>query len=38
VNFTLADGSVRFIPTTIDPTILINLSSMAEGNITSWEE
>lgn len=38
VNFTLGDGSVRFIPTTIDPTILINLSSMAEGNITSWEE
>lgn len=38
IQFTLADGSVRAIPNTIDPVIFIYQSGMADGNTTTWEE
>ncbi|MCU0715995.1 MAG: DUF1559 domain-containing protein [Pirellula sp.] len=38
INYTLADGSVRSIPTTIDAQILIDTSSMAEGVVTNLPE
>ncbi|MFO1066446.1 MAG: DUF1559 domain-containing protein [Pirellulales bacterium] len=37
VQYALADASVRSIPTTVDPTILINTSSMAEGNVNALD-
>lgn len=38
VNFALADGSVRSLANTLDPNVLINMSSMAEGNVVQLED
>lgn len=37
INYAYGDGSVRGLTTSVDPTILINLSAMKDGSVVSLE-